>query len=287
VDVWFGPGGIQGAFGAGVARGLHRSMETGEVDSELLRLYGSSVGCLTASYLATGNTDCGLKIFKDDAKSVFSVRNLLPMIAASAINRMGNVVGRRNSLLPVPQVLKVDQAIDIMLRHTPHVVEQLRTATVPVYAEFVDRQSGKYCHLDLRTAADPMRWIRASINHVPFASNSDDRYVDSIVKGYGFWQLPDRGQNQYLVVVLNYAPGRDFATKISSRICAGLCRNSQVAKLYAQRSAQCGQALESISTKSGKLLIVSRPQSCRTIDKSFAEGISAASRVVEFLRIPR
>ena len=49
-DIWFGPGGLSGVFGAGVAYGLQQSFSQSEIDVAKVRLFGSSVGCLNAVF---------------------------------------------------------------------------------------------------------------------------------------------------------------------------------------------------------------------------------------------
>ncbi len=81
-DIWFGPGAKKGVFGAGVALGLQQSMARREIDPSQFRLYGSSIGCLNAVFLATGNTDCGLSIFQEETQKLVTASNLVPATGA-------------------------------------------------------------------------------------------------------------------------------------------------------------------------------------------------------------
>ena len=86
-DIWFGPGAEKGVFGAGVALGLQESMARGQIDSSQFRLYGSSIGCLNAVFLATGNASCGLRIFQEETQKLVTASNLVP--ATGAVSSIG------------------------------------------------------------------------------------------------------------------------------------------------------------------------------------------------------
>lgn len=284
-DIWFGPGGTRGVFGAGVAFGLQQCIEKREIGASSLRLYGSSVGCLTAAYLATGNTACGLSIFREDAASVVAATNLLPLFATTAVNRLGRLLGCSSPLIPIPQVLKVETVVAHMLRRTPGILAQLRRASVPVFAEYVDRRSGEFCHVDLRTADDPLYYIRGALNLVPFTTNGNIDLLDSNIKGYGFSQLLRQNSDRRIVAVLNQVPNRRLRNWICSRLWAVMSGDSRIARLYAHRDAAFFEAARSTEVLDRALLVTPDPsRKAKSVEQSYEEGVAAARRVVDFVQ---
>ena len=189
-DIWFGPGGLKGVFGAGVALGLQDADRRGDFDlgGNSLRLFGSSVGCLNAVYLATGNAACGLPIYREEIAGLVRPRNLLPSLAVRMANCLAAGVGRPRWAAP-PSVLDIDHVFDVMRRRTPAVVQQIRAARLPVFAEAVDAGSSEFCHVDLRVSPAPLDSIGHALNCFPFSLSGDDRMFDSSIKGYGFLEL--------------------------------------------------------------------------------------------------
>lgn len=289
IDVWFGPGAEKGVFGAGVALGLQQSIESGEVDPSQIRVYGSSIGCLTAAFLATGNAGCGLQIFQEETSQLAVVSNLVPSLAARTGNRLARAtrLTKSKSLLPVPNVLNLKHVFAVMDRKTPDIVQQLRSSPMHVFTETVNR-SGEFRFTELRTAADPRQELRHALHLFPFAHSPDSQWMDAGIGGYGFIDLL-RSRERPLVVVLNAKPTTRPGYTLTDLFCAALSADINIAQLYLRRRgnrhAACQQALQT----ERNLLLVYPQQIVKLKDHSGFEtshglGQQAARQIVVFLQ---
>ncbi len=193
IDIWFGPGAQKGVFGAGVALGLQEALDSGEIDSSQIRLYGSSVGCLTVAFLATGNAGIGLQIFQEETRQLAKLPNLLPALAARSVNGMLRVSRLSQSGLRVPNVLNLDHVFGVMEKRTPEIADQLQRSPVTAFAETADR-SGAFRFSKLQSADDPLDEIRSALNFVPFTHLPDTEGMDSAINGFGFADLLSRSR---------------------------------------------------------------------------------------------
>jgi hypothetical protein len=291
-DIWFGPGGLRGVFGAGVALGLQEAERHGEIDlsDPALRLFGSSVGCLNAVYLATGNAEHGLPIYRHEIAGMIKPANLLPSLAARLANRVAAQVGRRDRAAP-PSVLNVDHVFDVMRRRTPGIVEQIRAARLPVFAETLDLGRNEFCHVDLRQSPAPLRSIRHALNCFPFSLSGDDRMLDSSMKGYGFSELLEQGTGRRLVVVLNNPPQLRMRDRWGEVAAALLSARRSVASLYLRRPLTRRAALRAAITRSGRALLIfpRRPLCLKNradFERVHADGLSLARQIVQFVQEP-
>ena len=285
-DIWFGPGAKKGVFGAGVALGLQESMARGEIDSSQFRLYGSSIGCLNAVFLATGNTGCGLSIFQEETQKLVTASNLVPATGARIINRLTHVSRLTASSVRVPSVLNLEHIFDVMASRTPDIVNQLRESPIPIFAESVDRD-GRFQYAELRSSAEPLQEIRHALNFVPFTGQQDADRLDSVIKGYGFSELLRGGQGP-LIVVLNAKPTSRRASTLSDLVCAALSGDRRIARLYLRsrghRRAACRDACEA----DRDVFLISPPQKAKLTDPSGFQAVHqsgqlAAQRIVRFL----
>ncbi len=279
-DIWFGPGAEKGVFGAGVAHGLHLSIAKKQLDASRIRLYGSSIGCLTAAFLSTGNTACGLKIFREETDKIITASNLVPAMGARIVNR---IVRAR---LHVPSVLNLQHVFHVMARMTPQIADQLRRSPMPVFAETVDRH-GKFRHAELGCADEPLREIRSALNYFPFSGRPESDLMDSVIKGYGFIELVRSGQRP-LVVVLNAKPTTRSAAKLSDLACAALCADVRIARLYLRRRGNQVSACRHASGAGCSVLLISPPRVVKLkkpsdYETSHTLGIQAARRIVTFI----
>ena len=286
IDIWFGPGAAKGVFGAGVAHALQESIHRRELDASQIRLYGSSVGCLTAVFLATGNAACGLEIFQQETDKVVSTSNLVPALGARLVNRLASAAGGRASLVAVPSVLNLEHVFAVMARRTPNIVDQLRCSPTPIFAESVDRQ-GNFLHTELRSSKKPLQEIRHSLNYVPFAGASDSDLMDSVINGYGFIELV-RSSQRPLVVVLNVRPTTRSRFTIGDLACAVLSADASIAQLYLRRRGNRRSACESAFQARPRVLIVSPPQIVNLarpsdFDAAHRLGQQAADRILNFV----
>ena len=283
--IWFGPGGIRGAFAAGVARGLDLAIQRNQFDPSGMSVYGSSVGCLTACYLATSNTENGLDIFRDDARRLLKIGRFPRLLFSSFGGRLG--LGRNHTNANSEQhcVLDTRLATEIMLKRTPNVFQQIKECRFSIFAECVHKESGQFQHVDLRGCDDPLTWIRRSMNMVPFTSMKENSYVDSNVKGYGFVELLDLPSPQPLVLVMN---SHRFSWKdaLYSRVSALTCADQSVASYYRGRRQRCREALER-SGLSNQVLVVARPAGNRRVEADFQAGMDAAAKVTDFVESHR
>ena len=265
-DIWFGPGAQKGVFGAGVAHGLHESIASGDLEASKLRLYGSSIGCLTAVFLATGNATCGLAIFREEANKLVSTVNLLPAVGARFVNRVAAAAGRTQAVVAVPSVLNLDHVFEVMAQRTPQIVDQLRCSPTPVFAETVDRRGG-FRFVELRTAEDPLGEIRYSLNYFPFTGEAGSAMMDSVVKGYGFIELVHGGRRP-LVIVLNRKPTTRSSVAVRDLACAAICGDARVARLFLRRQSNQRSACNSALQAGRRALVVSPPRALRLTDAS-------------------
>jgi hypothetical protein len=285
-DIWFGPGALKGVFGAGVAHGLHESIVSRDLDASKLRLYGSSIGCLTAVFLATGNATSGLGIFREEADKLVSPVNLLPAVGARFVNRVAVAAGRTQSVVAVPSVLNLEHVFNVMAQRTPRIVDQLRSSPIPVFAETVDRR-GVFRFVELKTAEDPLGEIRHSLNYFPFTGETDLTVMDSVVKGYGFIELIHRGRRP-LVIVLNRKPTTRSSVTVRDLACAAICGDTRVARLFLRRQSNQHSACQSAFQAGRRTLVVSPPRPIRLSAASDYEiahelGRKAARQVIDFL----
>ena len=286
VDVWFGPGAEKGVFGAGVAAGLQEAIASGDLNGSQIRLYGSSIGCLTAAFLATGNANCGLQIFQEETQQLVSMRNLLPAIACRTFNRIGRAARRGESLVRVPAVLDLEHVFAVMARRTPQIAQQLACSPIPVFAETVDLL-GRIRHVELSSADDPIEQIRCAVNYFPFTGPADLDQMDSVIKGYGFVDLLD-ASDRPLVIVLNAKPTAGSAIPLSDYLCAALSGDWRVAKLYLGRRSNRHSACQMAHQAAGRVLLISPPRIVKLTDTAgfkAAHGLGkeSAKRIIDFL----
>jgi hypothetical protein len=291
-DIWFGPGGLKGVFGAGVALGLHEAARRGEIDpgGHALRLFGSSVGCLNAVYLATGNAEHGLPIYQHEIAGMINPGNLLPSLAARLANRLAAGVGRSQRTMP-PSVLNVDHVFDVMRRLTPAIVEQIRAARLPVFAETLDLGSNAFRHVDLRRSPAPLHSIRHALNCFPFSLSGDDRMFDSSIKGYGFPELLKQVSGRRLVVVLNNPPQLRIRDRWGEIAAALLAARRNVAQLYLRRPLTRRAAIHAAMAGASRVLLVCPRRPLWLKDRSdfervHADGRSLARGIVQFIQKP-
>jgi hypothetical protein len=286
IDIWFGPGALRGVFGAGVAYGLQESFDHGMVDAARLRLFGSSVGCLTAVYLATGNAGCGLDIFNTDTRPLIRKRNFVPALAARLINRFGRIAGRSTPIVPVPSVLNVAHVLTVMARRTPQLRDQLRTAPMPVFAEAVS-STGTIRHTELRSAEEPLAAISGALNAYPFTYMAEIPALDSAIQGYGFVELLRSGKRP-LAVILNERAERRFTETLADAACAALCGDRTIARLYWHRQRNQRGAIQVARHQPQQVLLITPPRAfalrqATDFEQAHRAGKEAAYRVVEFI----
>jgi hypothetical protein len=283
MDIWFGPGALRGVFGAGVAWALQRAIDDGRLDPRRLRLYGSSVGCLNALYLATGNADCGLDVYREDVAQLIHPRRLLPSMTVRAGNRLRAALGRGPRR--VPPVLDVEHVFAVMRRRTPHIAEQLRESPTAVFAELLDRRSGQYRHQHLQSAADPLQIVRHALHCFPFAYLDDRDSLDSGIGGYGFPQLLETSATP-LAIVLNEPPGAWFSGHVSGILSAAIAASPSVSRLYLRRQAACVRAVALARKKPADVLLLHPARPVQRNPRGFldahAEGRQAAERILAF-----
>ena len=292
IDIWFGPGGLKGVFGAGVALGLHDASRRGEMHlrGSSLRLFGSSVGCLNAVYLATGNAECGLPIYREDIAGLVKPQNLLPSVAARIVNCLSAGVGRSNLATP-RNVLDVDQVFEVMRHRTPEIVEQIRAALLPVFAEVVDIGTCEFRHINLCTSPAPLCAIRHALNCFPFSVCGDDRLFDSGIKGYGFLKLLPQDTGRRLVVILNEPPRFGSRDRWGEIAAAVLSARRYVTRLYVRRRATRRAAIRAALRRAGDVMLISPHRPLRLnrqsdFERVHAEGRTLAQRIVQFIREP-
>jgi predicted acylesterase/phospholipase RssA len=287
-DIWFGPGGLHGIFGAGVARGLQEAFRGGEISASEVRLFGSSVGCLTAAYLATDHADYGTAIFRDDIDGLITPSNLLPSLRLRLANQIRGVVSRSPRAWQVPSVLDIDHALAVMMRRTPAIVQELARAKMPVFAEIVHARSRDFQHIDLRSAQDSLSAIRSSLNCFPFAWSRQTQLLDSGIAGYGFCAIQRRPASK-LVVVLNTSDESPVQEWMAGAACAALSANLQVARLYLGRQGCRKASLRAARHDGGRTLVISPPgpirlKERRDFQRAHRRGQEAARQIVDFIQ---
>ena len=286
IDIWFGPGALKGVFGAGVALGLERLFARGDLDATRARLYGASVGCLTATYLATSNASCGLAIFQEETAALIRRSNVVMATGARVVRRLAAAVHGTQPSLRAPSVLNTEHVFDVMMRRTPDIREELRRATIPVFAEAV-RRTGEFEHTDLRAADDPFSAIRNSLNCFPFSDGSTTDLLDSVVFGYGFVELlPPEARS--LIVVLNDPPSSRLSDTFVSATCAAICVDVEIARLYLRRSRNRQLALANAREYPDTVMLVYpakplRLQSPTDFERAYLSGERVASSILSFL----
>lgn len=284
MDIWFGPGGIKGVFGAGVAGRLQDALRDGAMDPSRVRLYGSSVGCLTAAYLATGNAADGLSIFQRDTRDLIILSNLLPSLGTRLVNRLGHVARRTTPVFRVPGVLNVGHVLRVIEHRTPQFLRQLRCAPMPVFAETYHLVSSQFRHTDLRAAADPLGEIRKSLNCFPFAGSPEVDFVDSDIKGYGFAELLHDGLRS-VVIVLNEPLTPRLADTISGIGCATLSADRAVASLYLNRRRNRFRAIAQARQRPRDVMLIApqrrfKLRQFQDFESAYAAGQEAAERII-------
>lgn len=289
IDIWFGPGAVKGVFGAGVALGLERLFARGNLEATRVRLYGASVGCLTATYLATSNASCGLAIFKKDTAGLICGSNVFLATCARVVGRLAAALRGTQPSLRAPSVLNTEHVFNVMMRRTPDILEELRKASIPVFAETV-RRTGKFEHTDLRSADDPLSAIRNSLNCFPFSDGSTTDVLDSVVSGYGFVELlPPKARS--LIVVLNDPPPSRLLDTFVSATCAAICVDADIARLYLRRSRNRQLALANAREYPDDVLLVhpARPLKLHDpadLERAYLAGERATSSILNFLHQP-
>ncbi len=287
VDIWFGPGGLTGVFGAGVADGLHQARVAGNFDLSRVRLFGSSVGCLTATYLATNNTDHGIEIYLQDLQGLIRAGNLLPSLGARLANFLATTLWDVERPLTVPDVLHIEHAMQIMLRRTPQIVDELNETPIPVFVERVSTQTGEIGHVEVRKAHEPLSVIRDALCCFPFAYRHQADYLDSGISGYGFERLLTAGERP-LIIVLNAPPSAAWRSSLEAIGSAALAICPRVSRLYLARRRNRRVALQSASRANDRVLLVTpaapvRVKAEHDFRQAFAEGQQAAQRIVRFM----
>ncbi len=287
IDVWFGPGAQKGVFGAGVALGLQESIDTGEVDASQFRLYGSSIGCLTAAFLASGNAGQGLQIFQEETRQLAVLSNLMPALAVRGVNGLIRVSRLTDAALRVPNVLNLDHVFGVMEKRTPDIVDQLRRSPMQAFAETVDRH-GRFRYAELRSADKPLDEIRSALNFVPFTHLPETEWMDSAINGFGFADLL-LSRARPLVVVLNTRPTTGSRTTLVDLTCAALSVDRQIGQLYLRRRKQRYAACQEMLNGDPNVLLTTPPRIVKLNSPSAYEdvhkmGREAAGQIVEFLR---
>ncbi len=287
IDVWFGPGAQKGVFGAGVALGLQESIEAGEIDASQIRAYGSSVGCLTTAFLATGNAGLGLQIFQQETNQIALLSNLLPALAARSVNGLLRASRLSESALRVPNVLNLDHVFGVMQTRTPDIVDQLRSSPMQVFAETVDR-SGNFRCAELRSADDPLEEIRSALNFVPFTHMPETEWMDSAINGFGFADLL-LSRARPLVVVLNTKPTTGSRTTLVDLTCAALSVDYTIGQLYLRRRKQRHQACQHLLNGDPNVLLITPPRIVKLnsptgYKDSHQMGCQAARQIITFLK---
>ena len=286
VDIWFGPGAQKGVFGAGVALGLQESMEAGEVEPSQIRAYGSSVGCLTTAFLATGNAGMGLQIFQQETSQLAMLSNLAPAVAARGVNGLLRVSKLSKSGIRVPNVLNLDHVFGVMEKRTPDIADQLRRSRMQAFAETVDRH-GTFRYAELQSANDPLDEIRSALNFVPFTHLPDTQWMDSAINGFGFAELLF-SRARPLVVVLNTRPTTGSRTTLVDLTCAALSVDRQVGQLYLRRRKQRYAACQEMLNGDPNVLLITPPRIVRLNSPSAYEdvhkmGQQATRQIIDFV----
>ena len=286
VDIWFGPGAQKGVFGAGVALGLQESMEAGEVEPSQIRAYGSSVGCLTTAFLATGNAGMGLQIFQQETSQLAMLSNLAPAVAARGVNGLLRVSKLSKSGIRVPNVLNLDHVFGVMEKRTPDIADQLRRSPLQAFAETVDR-SGTFRYAELQSANDPLDEIRSALNFVPFTHLPETQWMDSAINGFGFAELLF-SRARPLVVVLNTRPTTGSRTTLVDLTCAALSVDRQVGQLYLRRRKQRYAACQEMLNGDPNVLLITPPRIVKLNSSSAYEdvhkmGQQATRQIINFV----
>jgi hypothetical protein len=285
-QIWFGPGGLKGVFGAGVALGLQQAWLRNEIDLTRVRLYGSSVGCLNVAFLATGNAEQGLPIFREETRELIVRSRLVTALGARVINRLTRAAKARRSAVVVPSVLDVDHVFRVIKRRTPRLVEQLRASPVAVFAESVYR-SGAVRHKELRTARKPLQEIGNSLNLYPFTGSRSKRLLDSAIRGYGFDHLLHGASPTVLVLNEHVQPG--IAEAAADAACAALCGDTRIARLYLRRGRVRSRLIELVQQRPQRVLLVTPPPSLSlahaNVERVHLAGLQAVQRIADFLAL--
>lgn len=289
-DIWFGPGGLKGVFGAGVAAELQFAIQRGDIDPSKLRLFGSSVGCLTATYLATGNAENGIRVFLEDVQGLITPANLLPSLGARFANRVMRTAGGTQHAFRVPSVLNVDHALDVMMRRTPNVLSELRDAAMPAFAEYVHVRTGDFRHIDLQSSPQPLQVIRDSLSCFPFAWSRETDVLDAGIAGYGFLNLIRRGLRK-LAVVLNSDPSPRMRDPLYGFASAVLAASGPISRLYLSRERNQRLAVQAAEQCTSRVVVIAPAgPTCLQNDSDFQrcydEGRNAARRVIAFVHVP-
>ncbi|MCO6453707.1 MAG: patatin-like phospholipase family protein [Pirellulaceae bacterium] len=284
-NIWFGPGGLRGVFGAGVAQGLQDCLQQGQLATDQFTLYGSSIGCLNAAFLATGHTHRGLEIFQHETARLIRRENLWPTLAARIRNRLA---GREtNQARAVPAIVDIDHVLAVMRRLTPEISNQLKQSALAVHAEVLERRTGAYQHLDLRQADEPLEVIRCALNCFPFyCGPTRGGLLDSAIRGPGFTRLLDDRREERLVVILNTRPQASFLRHWAADLAAAaLAASPRISAYYACKQWRLRSAVRRARRQAGQVLLVCPPppRPRATLGQLHADGIAAADSIREFI----
>lgn len=289
IDIWFGPGGMRGVFGAGVAEGLQEHLDRQACPPRGLRLFGSSIGSLNALFLATGNTGCGLSIFQEDTRLLLRYDHLWPAVAVRARNRLRRWFGTACEPLPVPPVVDIDHVLRVMQRRTPDILAQLQASPFPVHCEVFDGRERRYRHLDLRQTAEPLEALRCSMTCHPFYCNlKTPDWLDSGIHGPGFVELLRSQPPRRLVVVMNWHPTRRQLRYLAADVAAAaIAATPRMAEYYLAKQARWRRALTRLQQHPDRVLLIfprdaAAVGTAQSLAAMHAEGRSAAERIWRF-----
>jgi hypothetical protein len=292
-DIWFGPGGLRGAFGAGLALQLEEFRNQGRISLRETRVFGSSVGCLNAVYLATGHAHCGMAIYEHDIHDLIHAENLLPSVRWRVANQFRRLSGRPDRCTLVPNVLNVDHVFRVMERRTPDVVEEIRRAATEVMAEVLEKSTGAVKHISLRHAEDPLATIHGSLNYFPlYCASTNGQLLDPAIRGYGFDQLLDSAGGRKLVVILNEDPRRRCARELLADVgFAALSANAHVSLLFLLRLNRKVRALRRLESQAESALLLcpdgsERTAGSRPLQHLYQQGRQQAIQLVKFVENP-
>lgn len=284
-NIWFGPGGLRGVFGAGVAQGLQNCLQRGQLATDQFALYGSSIGCLNAAFLATGHTHRGLEILQHETARLIRRENMWPALAARVRNRLARRATAQSRA--VPAIVDIDHVLAVMRRLTPEISDQLKQSALAVHAEVLECRTGAYQHLDLRQADEPLEVIRCALNCFPFyCGPTRGGLLDSAIRGPGFTRLLDDRRQKRLVVILNARPQASFLRHWAADLAAALLAASpRISAYYAGKQWRLRSAVRRAQRQAGQVLLICPPppRPRATPGQLHADGIALADSIRDFI----
>lgn len=195
--------------------GVLSELEKADVYDRIEAVYAGSAGVVVAAYFLTRQMSETKKIYSQDlSRTLYNPQNIPKLVSTAIVSRFW----RRIPPEQFPQVVNLDAVYELFTKDYPLDVDALKSQPIPLYASFLNIDTGEVDYLDVR-AGDVLRNIMVSINAVPGCYKemklNGKRYIDGAVKEpFSVRAVRRRHPDQPVLMVANENIARPLANRI-------------------------------------------------------------------------